>query len=118
MTADHGLFPNNLVDEPDQVIAVHIQVVPRWVMAGLAVAVDVHGVDVPILRPLRQQVGVVLPGSHLPVDEQQGRLVAGHLTVVDDAAAGQGHLPFDRAGALDAALVFVVPMQVAIGKDA
>ena len=87
-------------------------------MAGLAVAVDVHGVDVPILRQLRQQVGVVLPGSHLPVDEQQGRLVAGHLTVVDDTTAGQGHLPFDRAGALDAALVFVVPMQVAIGKDA
>ena len=86
-------------------------------MAGLTVAVDVHRVDVPVFRQLRQQVGVVLPSAHLPVDEQQGGFVVAHFAVVDDTAAGQGHLLFGGAGALEIALVFVVPVQVAIGKD-
>ena len=107
-----------MVDEPDQVVAIYVQVVQGRVVAGLAVAVDIHRVHVPVFRQLRQQVGVVLPGTHLPVDEQQGGLVVAHLAVVDDAAAGQGHLLFGGAGAFDVAFIFVVPMQVAIGKDA
>ena len=77
---------DHVIDEPDQIITVCIDIIQAFVMRGFPMTVYVDCIDMPVLAERWHDKGVIFPDAHLAVDHKKRRPVIFYLAVIDDVS--------------------------------